>query len=231
MNRDNQPTYNVNRNIVNFKDFNIEDEEEELLKIKRGTTPNSERQQVIGNQKYKFNKVTRKMDEISPDMIDDELDSLEEGISNKHILKFNEGFFGNIFNAFKDKLNISAEAIQNAMSSMFYRKHKEEIESVDGSEIESFLSKNGLNMEELSEETEGMTPEEIYSLLQREFVMERALTAKAIILALAILLSSCAANNYNYHKKSGTQRSGKHNNTCGYGRQPGGSGSYKQPPR
>ena len=78
MDRDNQPTFNINRNIVNFKDFKAADEKGELEEIKRTTTPNSERQQVVGNPRYKFNKVTHKMDELSPDMVEDSIDALEE---------------------------------------------------------------------------------------------------------------------------------------------------------
>ena len=40
--KDNQPTFNVNRKVVNFKDFNKDAEEVELKKIKRQNKPNSE---------------------------------------------------------------------------------------------------------------------------------------------------------------------------------------------
>lgn len=80
MNRDNQPTYNANRNIANFGDFNanIDAEKEELEKIKRATTPNSERQQHLGNKNLKFNKVTRKLDDLSPDEVNDNIDAIED---------------------------------------------------------------------------------------------------------------------------------------------------------
>lgn len=73
-------TYNVNRKIANFGDFtaNIGAEKEELKKVRRSTKPNSEDQQHIGNARYKFNKVTRKMDDLSPDMIDDKIEAIEE---------------------------------------------------------------------------------------------------------------------------------------------------------
>jgi hypothetical protein len=79
--KDNQPTFNVNRKVVNFKDFSkdIESEKEELDKIKRQNKPNSERQQLIGNTRIKYNKVTRKMDwNLSPDMIKGKIDAIEE---------------------------------------------------------------------------------------------------------------------------------------------------------
>jgi hypothetical protein len=79
--KDNQPTFNVNRKVVNFKDFSkdIESEKEELDKIKRQNEPNSERQQRIGNTRIKYNKVTHKLDwNLSPDMVKDKIDAIEE---------------------------------------------------------------------------------------------------------------------------------------------------------
>ena len=73
-------TYNVNRKVANFGDFtaNIGAEKEELMKVKRSTKPNSEDQQHIGNSRYKFNKVSRKMDDLSPAEVQDRLDSIEQ---------------------------------------------------------------------------------------------------------------------------------------------------------
>jgi hypothetical protein len=74
-------SYNVNRKVVTFGDFtnNIESEKEELKKVKRSTDPNSdEHQQHIGNGRYKFNKVTRKMDDLSPAEVQDKLDAIDE---------------------------------------------------------------------------------------------------------------------------------------------------------
>lgn len=79
--KDNTPTYNSNRKVVNFGDYcdNYEKEKQELKKMKRQTTPNSdERQKLPGNSKYKFNRITRKLDDVSPDMVDDQLTKMEE---------------------------------------------------------------------------------------------------------------------------------------------------------
>ena len=81
-------SYNVNRKVVTFGDFtnNIESEKEELKKVRRSTNPNSDEHQHIGNGRYKFNKVTRKMDDLSPAEIEDKLnsiDELEESIVNE----------------------------------------------------------------------------------------------------------------------------------------------------
>jgi hypothetical protein len=88
--KDTYPTYNQNRKVVNFKDFlkDEEGEKEELLKIKRQTKPNSpDGQQIIGNPKVKYNKVTHKLDtNLDPEMIDDKIDALEESkIFETHI--------------------------------------------------------------------------------------------------------------------------------------------------
>jgi len=80
--KDNTPTYNSpQRRVVNFGDYcdNIDKEKEELKDIKRSITKNSiDGQKFPRNSKYKFNKVTRKLDDLTPDMIDDALDNLEE---------------------------------------------------------------------------------------------------------------------------------------------------------
>ena len=78
--KENTPTFNVNRKVVNFKDFlsNPKGEETDLKKVRRSTKPNSEDQQHIGNSRYKFNKTTRKMDDLSPAEIDDSIEAIEE---------------------------------------------------------------------------------------------------------------------------------------------------------
>ena len=78
--KDNTPTFNVNRKVVNFKDFSVNPnaEKEELKKMDRQNKPNSEDQQHIGNSRYKFNKTTRKMDDLSPAEIEDKIEAIED---------------------------------------------------------------------------------------------------------------------------------------------------------
>lgn len=79
--KDNQPTFNVNRKVVNFKDFsaNINAEKEELKKMDRQNKPNSdEYQKNFANSRYKYNKVTHKMDDLSPAEIEDKIDAIDE---------------------------------------------------------------------------------------------------------------------------------------------------------
>ncbi len=84
--KDNTPTFNVNRKVVNYKDFlsNVEAEKEELKKVRRSTKPNSEDQQHIGNSRYKFNNVTRKMDDLSPAEIEDKINSVQIKENDEH---------------------------------------------------------------------------------------------------------------------------------------------------
>lgn len=76
--KDNTPTYNVNRRVVNFGDFCKTCEEPKLKKIRRQTKPNSDDQQHIGNFSQKFNPVTRKIDYMSPEEVDDRLNAIED---------------------------------------------------------------------------------------------------------------------------------------------------------
>ncbi len=84
--KDNTPTFNVNRKVVNYKDFlsNVEAEKEELKKVRRSTKPNSEDQQHIGNSRYKFNNVTRKMNDLSPAEIEDKINSVQIKENDEH---------------------------------------------------------------------------------------------------------------------------------------------------
>jgi len=85
--KDNQPTFNINRKVVNFKDFNKDAEKEELEKLKRQNKPNSERQQLISNPRIKYNKVTHKLDfDNNPDLLKDKVASLRESVANSDVI-------------------------------------------------------------------------------------------------------------------------------------------------
>jgi hypothetical protein len=78
--KDNTPTFNVNRKVVNFKDFsaNPNAEKEELKKMDRQNKPNTDDQQKnMANSRYKFNNTTRKMDDLSPAEIEDKIEAIE----------------------------------------------------------------------------------------------------------------------------------------------------------
>lgn len=77
--KDNTPTYNIKRKVINFRDFCKTCEEPKLKKIDRQFKPNSaDQKQHIGNFSQKFNPVTRKIDYMSPEEVDDRLDAIDE---------------------------------------------------------------------------------------------------------------------------------------------------------
>jgi hypothetical protein len=84
----NTPTFNVDRKVINFKDWaqNFDAEKEELKKMKRGTKPNSERQKFFADKRSKFNPVSHKNDFMTPDEVVDKIDAMEESkIFETHI--------------------------------------------------------------------------------------------------------------------------------------------------
>ena len=105
--KDNQPTFNVNRKVVNFKDFsaNPNAEKEELKKMDRQNKPNTDDQQKnMANSRYKFNNTTRKMDDLSPAEIEDKIDAieeLEEGVNNDALYAISDSF-----NKVKNEMNL-----------------------------------------------------------------------------------------------------------------------------
>lgn len=81
-------TPNYGKSVNNFSDFidNINSEKEELKSVKRSFKPNHyDTQSYPKNTKLKFNKVTRKMDDLSLDEIDDKIDSIEESTMSNTI--------------------------------------------------------------------------------------------------------------------------------------------------
>lgn len=92
--KDNQPTFNVNRTVVNFKDFkaNFDEEKEKLKKAKRSFVPDSDQKQVLDDEKKEYNPVTHKLTDYTKDEIEDALDSMEEIEKNesmKYLKRFN----------------------------------------------------------------------------------------------------------------------------------------------
>lgn len=104
-------SYNVNRKVATFGDFsnNIESEKEELKKVRRSTVPNTDdQQQHIGNGRYKFNKVTRKMDDLSPAEVQDKLDSIDELEETNELFNFNKERKrgdSNVINTLRSEIN------------------------------------------------------------------------------------------------------------------------------
>jgi vacuolar-type H+-ATPase subunit I/STV1 len=74
------PYTSNNNRISSFSDYcdNINSEKEELKGMRRKTISNSEIQQHVGNRKLKFNRITRKMDDLSPAEINDQIEEIEK---------------------------------------------------------------------------------------------------------------------------------------------------------
>jgi hypothetical protein len=107
--RDNQPTFNVNRKVANFGDFSANTEKEELAKMSRQNKPNSdEHQKNMSNSRYKFNKVTRKMDDLSPAEIQDKLNAIDELDETNELFNFNKERKrgdSNVINTLRSEIN------------------------------------------------------------------------------------------------------------------------------
>ena len=115
--KDNTPTFNVNRKVVNFKDFlaNPNAEKEELKKMDRQNKPNTDdHQKNMANSRYKFNNTTRKMDDLSPAEIEDEIEAiegLEESVNNDSMYAISDSF-----NKVKNEMNLLESRLKNARS-------------------------------------------------------------------------------------------------------------------
>ena len=120
MNRDNTPTFNVNRKVVNFKDFsaNPNAEKEELKKMDRQNKPNTDEQQKnMSNSRYKFNNTTRKMDDLSPAEIEDKIDAIEELEEAINAGSINDMYaISDSFNEVKNEMNLLESRLKNARS-------------------------------------------------------------------------------------------------------------------
>ena len=96
MNRDNQPVFNANRKVANYKDFSADVEKEKLGKVRRSFQPNSDRQNFPSNDRNEFDPITRKITQVTLPEVEDKLKSLEET---------NEGVSDDISKLIKRKLD------------------------------------------------------------------------------------------------------------------------------
>lgn len=84
--KDTNPTYNVNRRVVNFKDFNKESEDQELSKLKRSYKKN-ELEVGQKERKYKYNKVTRKLDDMDKSEVQDKLEESAQNLDKDRVIQ------------------------------------------------------------------------------------------------------------------------------------------------
>jgi hypothetical protein len=78
MNRDNQPVFNANRKVANYKDFSADVEKEKLGKVRRSFQPNSDRQNFPSNDRNEFDPITRKVTQVTLPEVEDKIDAIEE---------------------------------------------------------------------------------------------------------------------------------------------------------
>jgi len=112
--KDNTPTFNVNRKVVNFKDFsaNPNAEKEELKKMNRQNKPNTDDQQKnMGNSRYKFNSTTRKMDDLSPAEIKDKIEAIEDFEETNELFNFDKKFKDKSLNLLKSEIDSSFKEV------------------------------------------------------------------------------------------------------------------------
>ena len=112
--KDNQPTFNVNRKVVNFKDFsaNPNAEKEELKKMNKQNKPNTDDQQKnMGNSRYKFNHTTRKMDDLSPAEIKDKIEAIDELEETNELFNFDKKFKDKTLNLLKSEIYSSFKEV------------------------------------------------------------------------------------------------------------------------
>lgn len=84
MNRDNQPVFNVNRKVANYKDFSADVEKEKLGKVRRSFQPNSDRQNFPSNDRNEFDPITRKITQVTLPEVEDKLDAIEQDEKNEN---------------------------------------------------------------------------------------------------------------------------------------------------
>ena len=112
--KDNTPTFNVNRKVVNFKDFssNPNAEKEELKKMDRRNKPNTDDQQKnMANSRYKFNHTTRKMDDLSPAEIKDKIEAIDELEETNELFNFDKKFKDKTLNLLKSEIDSSFKEV------------------------------------------------------------------------------------------------------------------------
>ena len=91
MNRDNQPVFNANRKVANYKDF-------KLGKVRRSFQPNSDRQNFPQNDRNEFDPITRKITQVT-------LPEVEDKLEQDKIVENNQWNMTEITKKYYDKLS------------------------------------------------------------------------------------------------------------------------------
>lgn len=90
----NDPTYNTPKiRVQNFRDFSDEKqrEEDELKKISRNSRKNElDVYSVADKFKKKYNKVTHKLDDVTKNEVDDDIEAIEDVKESRNIKSFDQ---------------------------------------------------------------------------------------------------------------------------------------------
>jgi hypothetical protein len=76
--RDNTPNFNTGKKIIKFDEFSKEKEIKDLEDLKRTFKKNSDSHRIPKNSKYRYNKITQKMDDLSNDEVVGKIDAIKE---------------------------------------------------------------------------------------------------------------------------------------------------------
>lgn len=149
-NTNDQNYHTKNSRVLSFNDFeeNINKEKSDLEKVKRSYIDNHEDTHSIpGNRKYKFNRVTRKMDDLSKDEVKDKLDNIEVE-EKKHKYKIVEENFGEEV----EDMDLTSE-VSNYMFFSNLRSIKsmvEDLMELDEKEVDNMLNEHDWAEEHMS---------------------------------------------------------------------------------
>ena len=122
MNRDNQPVFNANRKVANFKNFSADVEKEKLGKVRRSFQPNSDRQNFPQNDRNEFDPITRKVTQVTLPEVEDKLDTIEQDkIVENNQWKMTENtrkYYDKLSDHLKKKLDASPQDIKDKFADM-----------------------------------------------------------------------------------------------------------------
>lgn len=119
MNRDNQPVFNANRKVANFKDFSADVEKEKLGKVRRSFQPNSDRQNFPQNDRNEFDPITRKVTQVTLPEVEDKLEQDKIVENNQWNMTENtRKYYDMLSNHLKRDLDASPQDIKDKFAEM-----------------------------------------------------------------------------------------------------------------
>jgi hypothetical protein len=180
-NTNDQNYHTKNSRVLSFNDFeeNINKEKEDLEKVKRSYVNNHEDTHSIpGNRKFKFNRVTRKMDDLSKDEVKDKLDNIDVE-EKKHKYKIveenaevsNYMFFSNlksVKNMVDDLMNLDEVQVDSMLNDHDWAEEHMSTAKDDIEEVYNFFKNKTTN-----ENLDNGEDYEISSISENEMILLR----------------------------------------------------------